>query len=42
LWVAIRPENRQILKLNIPKESSTLIAERFSADLIRIHGNHSV
>ena len=42
LWVAIEPENRQILALNISKERNMLIAERFIADLVRIHGKHPV
>ncbi len=42
LWVAIEPQNRQILALNISKERNMLIAERFIADLVRIHGRHPV
>jgi putative transposase len=42
LWVAIEPENRQILALNISKERNMLVAERFIADLVRIHGKHPV
>lgn len=42
LWVAIEPENRQILALNISKERNMLIAERLIADLVRIHGKHPV
>ena len=38
LWVAIEPVNRQILALNTSKERNMLIAERFIADLVRIHG----
>ena len=42
IWVAIEPENREILALNISKERNMLIAERFIADLVRIHGRHPV
>ena len=42
LWVAIEPENRQILALNISKERNMLIAERFISGLVRIHGKHPV
>ena len=37
LWVAIEPENRQILALNISNERNMLIAERFISALVRIH-----
>jgi putative transposase len=42
LWVAIAPENREILALNISKESNMLIAERFIAGLVGIHGKQLV
>ena len=42
MWVAIEPENREILALSISKERNMLIAERFIADLVRIHGKHPV
>ncbi len=42
LGVAIEPENREILVLNISKERNMLIAERFVSDLIRIHRKHPV
>ena len=42
IWVAIEPENREILALNISKERNMLIAERFIADLVKIHGRHPV
>jgi transposase-like protein len=32
LWVAIEPENRNILTLSISKERNMLIAERFISD----------
>ena len=42
IWVAIEPENRQILALSISKERNMLIAERFIGDLVKNHGNHPV
>ena len=42
IWIAIEPENREILALNISKERNMLIAERFIADLVKIHGRHPV
>ena len=42
LWVAIEPENRQILALSITKERNMFVAERFLSGLVKIHGNHPV
>jgi putative transposase len=42
LWVAIGPENRQILALDMSKERNMLIAERFITGLVRNHGKHLV
>ena len=42
LWIAIEPENRQILAQNITKERNMLVAERFMSDLVQIHGKHPV
>ena len=42
LWVAIEPENRQILALSISKERNMLVAERFIAGLVKEHGRHPV
>ena len=42
LWVAIEPENRRILALDISKERNMLIAERFIAGLVRAHGKHAI
>jgi putative transposase len=42
LWVAIEPENRNILTLSISKERNMLIAERFISDLAKVHGKHPV
>ena len=42
LWVAIEPENRQILALDISKERNMLIAERFITGLVKNYGKHLV
>jgi putative transposase len=42
LWVAIEPQNRQILALSISKERNMFVAERFISGLVKIHGNHPV
>ncbi len=42
LWVAIEPENRQILALSISKERNMLIAERFLSGLAKIHWKHPI
>src|SRR5215210_2043659 len=42
LWVAIEPENRQILALTISKERNMLVAEKFLSGLVKIHGKHTV
>ena len=42
LWVAIEPENKQILHVNMSFERTILIAERFIASLINKYGKHPV
>ena len=42
IWVAIEPENKQILAVTISKERTMLIAERFIVSLINRYGNHPV
>lgn len=42
IWVAIEPENRQILALTISKERNMFVAERFLSGLIKIHGKHAI
>ncbi len=42
LWVAIEPENREILAVNISKERNMLIAERFISDIVKVYGEHPV
>ena len=42
LWVAIEPENKQILALFISKERNMFVAERFISGLINVNGRHPV
>jgi putative transposase len=42
LWIAIEPENRQILTLSISKERNMFVAERFLDGLIKVLGKHPV
>ncbi len=42
LWIAIEPENRQILAQSISKERNMLMAEKFIAGLINSYGRHPV
>ena len=42
LWVAIEPENGQILALTISKERNMFIAERFLSGVVRYYGIHPV
>ncbi|WP_415309613.1 DDE-type integrase/transposase/recombinase [Candidatus Nitrosocosmicus sp. FF01] len=42
LWVAIEPDNRQILALSVSKERNMFVAERFISGLVKIHGKHPV
>ena len=42
LWVAIEPENRQILSLSISKERNMFVAERFISVVIKNHGKRPV
>ena len=42
IWVAIEPENKEILALTISKERNMLIAERFLSGLVKVHGKHTV
>jgi putative transposase len=41
LWVAIEPENKQILALNISKERNMFVAERFLSKLVHAYRNHA-
>ena len=42
LWVAIEPENRQILALSISKERNMFVAERCLSGLVKVHGKHPI
>ncbi|MGE0389364.1 MAG: DDE-type integrase/transposase/recombinase [Candidatus Nitrosocosmicus sp.] len=42
LWIAIEPENRQILAQTITEERTMLIAERFLSGVVRDYGKHPV
>ena len=43
LWVAIEPENRQILALSVSKERNMFVAaERFIDSLVEVYGKHPV
>jgi putative transposase len=42
LWVAVEPDNRQILALSVSKERNMFVAERLLSDLINNHGRHPV
>ena len=42
LWVAIEPENGQILAQNITQERNMFIAERFLSGVVRDYGIHPV
>jgi putative transposase len=42
LWVAIEPENGQILAQDITQERNMLIAERFLSGVVRYYGNHPI
>jgi putative transposase len=42
LWVAVEPENRQILSLSISKERNMFVAERVISGVIKSHGKHPI
>jgi putative transposase len=42
LWVAIEPQNRQILAVSISKEKNMFVAERFLSNLVKEYGKHPV
>ena len=42
LWVAIEPKHREILGIDVSFERAMLVAERFVASLINMHGKHPV
>jgi putative transposase len=42
LWVAIEPQNRQILAVTVTRERNMFVAERFISSIVKIHGKHPV
>ena len=42
LWIAIEPENRQILAVTISRERNMLIAEKFISDIVMVYGKHQI
>ncbi len=42
LWIAIGPENRQILALYISKERNMFVAGRHLSGLVKVHGKHPI
>jgi putative transposase len=42
LWVAIEPENKEIIGLRISKERNMFVAERFLSDIVDEYGSHPV
>ncbi len=41
-WVAIEPENKEILAQSISKERSMFVAEHFLSDIMQEYGRHPV
>jgi len=42
LWIAIEPENKQILALYVSKERNMFVAEHFLSDVVHNYGIHPV
>jgi putative transposase len=42
LWIAIEPENKEILALSISKERNMFVAERFISKLVMTYGPYPV
>ncbi len=42
LWIAIEPENKEIVGLRISKERNMFVAERFLSDIVEECGEHPV
>src|SRR4051812_13805997 len=42
LWIAIEPENKQILALYVSKERNMLVAEHFLSEVVHNYGIHPV
>ncbi len=41
-WIAIKPENKEILTQSIPMERNMFVAEWFPDNLIKIHENYPI
>ena len=41
LWVAIEPENKEIIGIRISKERNMFVAESFVFTIVKEHGEHS-
>jgi putative transposase len=42
LWIAIEPETKNIVAINISKERNMFVAERFLYSIIKVYGEHPV
>jgi putative transposase len=42
LWIAIEPENKEIVGLRISKERNMFVAERFLSDIVDKHGKYPI
>ena len=42
LWVAIEPESKEVLRLNISKERNMFVAERFLSNVVKEYDAISV
>ncbi|MGA9844218.1 MAG: DDE-type integrase/transposase/recombinase [Nitrososphaeraceae archaeon] len=42
LWVAIEPESKEVLRLNISKERNMFVAERFLSNIVKEYGERPV
>ena len=42
LWIAIEPENKQILALYVSKERNMFVAEHFLSEVVHNYGIHPV
>jgi putative transposase len=42
LWVAIEPESKEVLRLNISKERNMFVADRFLSNVVKEYREHPV
>ena len=42
LWVAIEPESKEVLRLNISKERNMFVAKRLLSNVVKEYGEHPV